>query len=97
MQKKFSKFKYKFYKVFRSHQTFVVLVVVLLLLTAVVIRINSLGNIPTDQVYLDKKLGETKSVNFNRDAIEQIKLLNESNVSTPGTQLPTNRQNPFNE
>lgn len=97
MQKSFSRFKYKYLKLFRSHQSFVVLTIVLLILVASVVRINSLGNIPIDQTYLDAKLSETKSVTFNRQAIEQIKELNESNVSTPGTQLPSNRENPFNE
>ena len=61
------------------------------------IRINSLGNLPVDQQYLDQETAKIKSVKFNEKSIEQIKALNDSNVSLPDTQLPSGRQNPFNE
>ncbi|MFO0971192.1 MAG: hypothetical protein U0520_02460 [Candidatus Saccharimonadales bacterium] len=88
---------YQLGKVMRTHQTFVVLVVVLLVLLAVFIRINELGSMPLDQAYLQQEGEKIKSVKFNEEAIEQIKALNESNVNDPGTRLPTDRQNPFSE
>lgn len=97
MQQHINRYKYTVVKVFRSHQTFVVLVGALLVLMVVLLRINTLGNIPSDEQYLNQKLSEIQLVKFNAEAIEQIKALNDSNVGTPGTQLPSNRSNPFNE
>lgn len=97
MKKQLNLLKYRLAKLFKNHQAFVVIVVVLMVLMAAMLRINSLSNIPLDQGYLDKKSSELKSVQFNQDAISQIQDLNDSNVDDPGTQLPSNRQNPFNE
>lgn len=97
MKEQLSSTRYKFAKLFKVHQTFVVLTAVLLLLIGVVLRINSLNNLPLDQNYLNAESSKIQSVNFNEEAIEQIKALNDSNVSDPGTQLPGGRQNPFNE
>ena len=97
MQQQLTRYKYRFTKILRSHQAFVVVVIVLLTLIAVFLRINTLGNLPSDEQYLTQKISEIKTVKFNREAIEQIKALNDSNVGAPGTQLPENRRNPFNE
>ena len=97
MKHQFSALQYKSTKLLHSHQTFVVLVAVLIVLMMVFLRINTLSSIPLDQSYLNQETSKLKSVRFNEDAIEQIKTLNDSNVSDPGTQLPQNRQNPFNE
>ncbi len=97
MKSQFSSISYKFQKLFHEHQAFVVIVTVLLILTAVFLRINTLSNQPLDKVYLDQETSKLKSVRFNEDAVDQIKALNDSNVQDPGTQLPGNRQNPFNE
>jgi hypothetical protein len=89
--------KRKTQKLLRGHQAFVVLLFVLFVLMGVFLRINTLSNQPLDTTYLNQESSKLKSVRFNEDAIEQIKLLKESNVADPGTQLPLNRQNPFNE
>jgi len=95
--KSLTRIKYKFAKIFKVHQSFVVVLIVLLILLAVIFRVNMLNNLPTDQNYLKTESAKIKIVNFNEDAIEEIKSLSDSNVSSPGTQLPKDRQNPFNE
>ena len=97
MEAKLAPLKYKTTKLLRSHQAFVVLVTMLLILVAAVIRVNALSNLPVDQNYINLKKSEIQNVRFNEQAIEQIRQLNESNVAAPGTELPKNRQNPFNE
>jgi hypothetical protein len=95
--KSLGRYWYQLGKTLRVHQVFVIVVAVLLVLLAVFIRINELGSMPLDQTYLQQEIDKIKPVKFNQEAIEQIKALNESNVSDPGTRLPANRQNPFNE
>ena len=97
MEAKLVPLKYKASKLFRSHQAFVILLAMLLVLTFAVVRINTLSNLPIDQNYINQKKSEIKTVRFNEQAIDQIRQLNESNVQAPGTELPQNRQNPFNE
>ncbi len=97
MQKKFVALKYKASKLLHQHQTFVVLTIVLSVLIVVIVRINNLSNLPLDQGYLNEQTSQIKNVNFNQNAIDQIKQLNDSNVTAPGTELPSNRLNPFNE
>lgn len=97
MKGKFNTQIYRLQKIFHNHQTFVVLTAVLLVLTIVFLRIHTLNSMPLDESYLNQETSKIKSVRFNEDAIEQIKALNDSNVKDPGTQLPANRQNPFNE
>lgn len=95
--KNLSKLKYKFSKVFRIHQTFVILVAVLLLLVVALMRVNLLNDLPVDQTYLNEQSDKIKTVKFDEKAIEEIKALRDSNVASPGTDLPKDRQNPFNE
>ncbi len=97
MKHSFSAYRYKFSKLFRLHQSFVITVTVLLLLLAVLLRLNTLNNKPIDQGYINKKASDLKTVKFNQAAIEKIKTLKDSNVSVPQTELQRNRQNPFNE
>ncbi len=97
MKSQFTTLNYKLQKLLHEHQAFVVLVIALLVLMGVFLRINTLANQPLDQAYLTSESSKLKSVRFNEDAIRQIKALQESNVNDPGTQLPSNRQNPFNE
>jgi hypothetical protein len=97
MNKNVTVFKYKFTKLFHQHQAFVVVVSALIILIIAFLRINSLSNLPADQDYLRQETSKLKTVQFNQDAISQIQALDDSNVATPGTQLPSNRQNPFNE
>lgn len=92
-----SSLKYRLTKTLHSHQAFVVLLAALIVLLLVFIRINTLGNLPLDQKYLNQEVEKIQPVRFNEEAIEQIKALNDSNVTDPGTQLPNDRQNPFNE
>lgn len=97
MQERLNIYKYQLQKLTRSHQAFIVIIIVLLLLLGVFVRINNLGNLPTDKAFMDQELSNVKPVVFNQQAIEQIKALNDSNVAVPTTQLPVNRQNPFSE
>jgi hypothetical protein len=97
MKSQLNTLSYKFQKLFHEHQAFVVMVTALLILIAVFLRINTLSNQPLDQTYLNQEASKLKSVRFNEDAVNQIKALNDSNVKDPGTELPGNRQNPFNE
>jgi hypothetical protein len=97
MKLKITRYRYQFSKAFRSHEAFVAIVITLLILIGAVLRVSMLNNLPIDQNYLVKKTNAITSVKFNHEAIEQIQTLNQSNVSTPGTELPSNRQNPFSE
>ncbi len=97
MKNRFLKNYYSFIKVFHTHEAFVVLTIVLIALIGVVARINHLSNLPADQLYFDQSSSEIKAVNFNEDAIKKIEQLRDSNVQDPGTQLPVDRNNPFNE
>lgn len=97
MKQKLARYRYQLAKTFRSRQAFVVVVGVLLVLIATVLRVNSLNNLPVDQNYLSQQTSKIKSVQFNQTAINQIQSLNQSDINTPGTQLPSNRKNPFNE
>lgn len=97
MNAKVSKQIYRFSKIFTAHQAFVVIVCVLAVLLLVLMRINTLSNLPINQAYLNTETESIKTVRFNQEAIEKIKTLNESNVEDPGTQLPGNRENPFSE
>ena len=95
--KSLNSIKYKLAKFFKLHQTFVVLVFLLIILSVSVFRVNSLISMPLDQPYLDLEVGKIKTVKFDEKAIDQIKSLRDSNVAAPGTNLPKDRQNPFNE
>lgn len=97
MKRQLNNYSYKLQKTFRSRQVFVTIIAVLLVLAAVLFRINALNNIPVNQKYLDAQSSKLQSVRFNEEAVTQIKALNESSAQDPGTQLPTGRQNPFNE
>lgn len=97
MKSKFTNFQHQLVKVLHNHQAFAVLTAVLFVLTAVFLRISALSNTPIDQSYLNQEIEKVKPVQFNQDAIDEIEKLKESNIADPGTQLPTNRQNPFNE
>lgn len=97
MKRQLEILRYKAVKLFKMHQTFVVLVIMLFVLFVALMRVTALNNIPVDQTYLLQKMTGVKAVVFNRDAISQIEDLNESNVNNPGTQLPSNRENPFSE
>lgn len=90
-------YRYKLIKQLHAHQTFVVLLAALIVLLAVFLRISSLGSTPVDQEYLNQTINTLKPVSFNEEAVKQIEALKDSNVNDPGTQLPPNRQNPFNE
>ena len=78
-------------------QAFVVTTMVLFVLLLVFGRINMLNELPEDQAYLDTKMSTIKKVNFNEEAIKQIEKLKDSDVATPGTDIPVDRQNPFSE
>ena len=97
MMQKFAHFKYRFIKLFHSHQAFVVTTMVLFVLLLVFGRINMLNELPEDQAYLDTKMSTIEKVNFNEEAIKQIEKLKDSDVATPGTDIPVDRQNPFSE
>lgn len=97
MNKNLTRYKYRLLKILRVHQTFIVITVVLLILILTALRINMLNDMPQDQQYLKSQTSQLKSVHFNQDAINKIKSLSDSNVAVPGTELPSNRQNPFNE
>lgn len=97
MPQELVRLRHKMLRLFRTHQTFVFVVTILLILIFTVVRINNLSNLPEDQQYLTQQSQGIKTVRFNQDAIEKIQSLNESNVKTPGTQLPQNRENPFSE
>ena len=88
---------YRLSKLFRVHQSFVILLLVLIVLVAVFYRVKYLNDLPVDQVYMTQETQKMKTIKFNEEAIEQIKALRDSNVATPGTDLPKNRQNPFAE
>lgn len=97
MPQKIKDILYKTTKLLHVHQSFVVLVAVLVVLTMAVIRINTLNNLPIDQAYYDQQTAQLKSVTFNHEAITKIEQLRDSNVVQPGTSLPVNRSNPFAE
>ncbi len=90
-------YRYKVTKLFHTHEAFVIATVVLLLLMGVILRINTLSNLPVDEGYFTEKTDQVKSVTFDQDAIEKIEELRDSNVTAPGAELPTNRNNPFTE
>ena len=95
--KQLTNLKYRLSKLFKVHHAFVVLTAVLLVLVVAFMRVNTLNNLPLDQTYLNQEKGKIKTVRFNEAAIEEIKALRDSNVAAPGTELPKDRQNPFNE
>ncbi len=95
--KSLSSLKFKLAKLFKLHQAFVVLIFLLIILSVSIFRINSLTHMPLDQNFLDAEASKIKTVKFDEKAIEQIKSLSDSNVAAPGTDLPKDRQNPFNE
>ena len=97
MEQKLKSYIHKAVKTLHAHQSFVVLVMVLLVLTGVIIRINTLNNLPIDEAYYNQQTSQLKSVTFNHDAITKIEQLRDSNVIEPGTSLPVNRDNPFAE
>lgn len=97
MKLKLPQLKNRLIKNLHSHQAFAVIVAVLIILLAVFLRISSLSNAPIDQAYLNQEVEKVKPVQFNQNAIKEIEKLKESNIEDPGTQLPQNRQNPFNE
>lgn len=95
--KRLSSIQYRAGRVLRAHQAFVVLLITLLILLITLLRVQTLNNIPINQTYIEQESANVKTVKFNQSAIEQIKSLRDSNVSAPGTNLPTDRQNPFSE
>lgn len=97
MNQKLVKLKYRLTKSLHRHQVFVTSGIVLVVLLMVFVRINSLSEMPIDQVYLDRKVSDIKTVNFNKEAIKQIEALKDSDVAAPGTELPNDRKNPFSE
>ncbi|MBP9738557.1 hypothetical protein KBD20_02625 [Candidatus Saccharibacteria bacterium] len=97
MNQRVSMLRYKVAKLFHNHEAFVIATVVLMLLMGVIIRINSLSNLPVDEAYYKQKTAQLKSVTFDQDAIKKIEELRDSNVTAPGAELPANRNNPFTE
>ena len=97
MKRKLNRYKLRALKFLHLRQSFVVILVLLFILFAVFVRISMLGSLPLDEAYLNKESSNIKAINFNDEAIEQIKALRESNVTAPGTELPQDRQNPFSE
>ncbi len=97
MREKLNRLNYKFTKLLHLHQAFVVITVVLVILIAVFIRINTLNEMPVDQAFLDSEVSKIKTVNFDKTAIKEIEALSDSDVTVPGTDLPANRKNPFSE
>lgn len=91
------RYRYSISKLFHTHEAFVVLIAVLLLMTAVFLRIHSLSSLPPNQAYYDKQVSTIKPVRFNQDAITKIEQLRDSNVANPGTSISTDRDNPFAE
>lgn len=94
---KLATYRFRLLKLFRVHQSFVILILVLVVLVGVLYRVKFLNDLPVDQAYMNQEMQKVKAVKFNEAAIEQIKALRDSNVATPGTELPKNRQNPFAE
>lgn len=94
---KLETYRFRLLKLFRVHQSFVILILVLIVLVGVLYRVKFLNDLPVDQAYMNQEMQKVKVVKFNEAAIEQIKALRDSNVATPGTELPKNRQNPFAE
>jgi hypothetical protein len=73
-----------------------VLITALVLLAGgafVLTKINQLTETEVDQNYKAKQLQEINVVQFDEDAIDEIKNLNESNINI--TSDFTNRNNPF--
>ena len=97
MNQRINMYRYKVAKLFHTHEAFVIATVVLLLLLGVILRINTLSNLPIDEVYYTEKTSQLKSVTFDQDAIKKIEELRDSNVTTPGAELLENRNNPFTE
>lgn len=97
MRQQLSLIRYKLAKAFHQHEAFVVIVAVLLVLTGLVLRINALSNVPMDEAYYNEQTSKLKTVNFNQAAIKEIEALRDSNVTDPGTELPSDRTNPFVE
>ena len=97
MTKDYARLKYKIVKILHSHQAFIVLIGVLVLLVFVIMRINTFNNIGYDEAYYTRETASLKSVQFNQEAIEQIEALRDSNVDEPAVQLPGDRSNPFAE
>ncbi len=97
MKQKLTAFLYKFKRFFKVHQAFVTIIGMLLVIIAVVIRLNMLGNMEPNQAYVDDETTKIKTVQFDQEALGEIQALRESHVTVPGTQLPEGRQNPFSE
>lgn len=97
MNKEFTEKKLALTQFMHRHQAFLVLTCVLVILTFVILRINSLGNIAPDASYFERETSSLKPVQFNQEAITQIEALRDSNVSEPTVELPRDRNNPFTE
>ncbi len=95
--KKMNAIKYGLSKTFRTHQLFVVLVTLLIILIVTVYRVISMTNLSTELSGIDTSSASVKAIKFDEDAIERIRSLRDNNVSNPGVSIPNDRSNPFNE
>lgn len=83
--------------IFKQHQAFVVLVFLFVIAAWVILRLLSLSSLEPNQQYIDDQTRTFQTVEFDQKAVKEIEALQDSGVAVPGTQLPNNRQNPFNE
>lgn len=97
MKTKILSLKYRGLKLIRNRQIFISVITVLLIASAVVVRISMLNSLPVDQAYIDDQTVKLKPVRFDESAIEAMEKLQDSNVRVPDAQLPRNRTNPFSE
>lgn len=96
MKQKFNQIRLKLATIFNEHQWFIVITTVLLILLAMVLRINYLNNLKL----APEEAGDNKvytPAKFNQQAIKKIQSLRDSNVAQPGTSIQQGRQNPFTE
>ena len=97
MKLKIAKLKFRTLKLLHTHQAFVVTMGLLAVASLVVARLSILNNLSPSQKVLDENATKTKTVNFNQQAIDQIKALRDNNVTVPGTEVSRGRDNPFSE
>ena len=97
MKAKITKLYYKVKEIFKKHQAFVVVAIMLLITGFVIYRLFVLSNLEPSPDSIDDQTRSIQAIEFNEEAIEKIEELRDSNVKEPGTQVQEDRNNPFSE
>lgn len=80
----------------KKYASFIILIVVLCLFGFLVYQIRSFATQEPSDNIVNEKMGQTRPINIDKDAVEKIQQLQSTNVEVKAL-FDKNRDNPFQE